>query len=197
MRLTGALVVFEPASIKDEVQFKKAIQQAHIVKYANDRIDSVDEFVSSSPVLLIETLGGDGLKFKYIKEEQRKGEWVMLPAFKVEVFRDAAGSGDWCTAGLMHRLGQYGGSRFFDYNDGDIAAALQYGQALSALNCSFIGARGGMYVLEREVLEEYAYTILEQNVSPEDFSAPDSDDIRNVIRAFCPSCGDEALETMK
>lgn len=107
--------------------------------------------------------------------------WLTLPAFEVEVFKDAAGSGDWCTAGFIYHIGQNGSAGLLNCNDDAIAAALQYGQALGALNCSFEGARGGMYALERKVLDEYASSILEQHVSHKAFSASDADDIRNVI----------------
>ena len=59
---------------------------------------------------------------------------------------DAAGSGDWLSAGLIHRM--FGGSSAIPARHG-IESALRFGSALAAANCSFVGARGMMYSMAR------------------------------------------------
>src|ERR1035441_567329 len=59
---------------------------------------------------------------------------------------DAAGSGDWCTAGILDKLGKSGLRGLRTINRNMLNSALAYGQALAAWNCRFEGARGGMYV---------------------------------------------------
>lgn len=60
-RSNGALVVFEPSGIKDDRLFAECLKTAHVVKYANDRIEGVHDIVAKAKVPVeIETLGAKG-----------------------------------------------------------------------------------------------------------------------------------------
>lgn len=145
-RAKGGLVVFEPSGIKDERLFTECLRTAHVVKYANDRIDGIHDAVAKTKVSIeIETLGAKGLRLR-VRTNGRVGPWKDLPAFSALELRDAAGSGDWTTAGLIHGLMASGVSVEKVVADANaVVLAIRHGQALAALNCSFDGARGLMY----------------------------------------------------
>jgi fructokinase len=146
-RETGALIVFEPSSIGDERQFQKAVDLCHVLKYSHHRFAPLRDLASAqSPRVVVETLAEDGLRVRW------RGQWCALPAFQVPRFRDAAGSGDWCSAGLIHFLGTQGSAVFDTLQKPRLLAALRFGQALAAINCGFEGARGAMFALSRKQL---------------------------------------------
>ncbi|OYY04757.1 MAG: hypothetical protein B7X86_07490 [Sphingobacteriales bacterium 17-39-43] len=144
----GAIIIFEPSSAKDERGFDECLQIADVIKFSNDRISTYDELYPAGQVALeIQTLGTEGLKFR------RKGSpaWTSLHGYSIENVVDSAGAGDWCTAGLIMNL--FRNNRAIENIETiEIAAALQFGQALSALNCTFEGARGLMYNIARSEL---------------------------------------------
>lgn len=166
-RATGALVVFEPSGIKDERLFAECLKAAHVVKYANDRIEGVHDVVAKAKVPVeIETLGAKGLRLR-VRANGRAGAWKDLPAFSAPELRDAAGAGDWTTAGLIHGLMSKRASANEAVADVDaVVLATQQGQALAALNCGFEGARGLMYVADAESVLELAAAIVNGKKEP-------------------------------
>lgn len=166
-RANGALVVFEPSGIKDERLFAECLKAAHIVKYANDRIEGVHDVVAKVGVPVeIETLGAKGLRLR-LHTNGGAGEWKELPAFSVPELRDAAGAGDWTTAGLIHSLMRKGISADMAVADSDaVVLATQHGQALAALNCGFEGARGLMYVVDAKRVLDLAAAIVKGTKEP-------------------------------
>lgn len=160
-RARGALVVFEPSGVKDERMFAECLMASHIVKYSNERIEGVHEFVAKSRVSAeMETLGAGGLRLR-VRVNGRMGAWTELPAFSAPELLDAAGSGDWCTAGMVQCLLE-GGAPVDDLlADVDtVVAATRHGQALAALNCGFEGARGLMYAADAKRVLELARAIV-------------------------------------
>ncbi len=166
-RANGALVVFEPSGIKDERLFAECLKAAHVVKYANDRIEGVHDVVAKAKVPVeIETLGAKGLRLR-VRTNSRVGAWKDLPAFSAPELRDAAGAGDWTTAGLIHALMRKGGSPDAAVADVDtVVLATQQGQALAALNCGFEGARGLMYVADAKRVLELSAAIVQGTKEP-------------------------------
>ncbi len=166
-RARGALVVFEPSGIKDERLFTECLKAAHLVKYANDRLENVHEIVAKAKVPVeIETLGAKGLRLR-VRANGRAGAWKDLPAFSTPELRDAAGAGDWTTAGIIHGL--MGRRASADEAVADVNAvvlATQQGQALAALNCGFEGARGLMYVADSKRVLELATAIAKGTKEP-------------------------------
>jgi fructokinase len=142
----GALVIFEPSGIKDERLFTECLRASHVVKYSNERIEGVHGLVDAAKVPVeIETLGTSGLRLRS-RDKGRAGSWVDLPAFSASSLVDAAGSGDWCTAGFLQYLFSNGSQGVDIISSADaVVAAVQFGQALATLNCGFEGARGLMY----------------------------------------------------
>lgn len=147
-RIRGALVVFEPSGIRDQRMFADCLKVSHIVKYSNERIEGIHELVAKAKVPVeIETLGARGLRLR-VRTNGRPGTSKELAAYPAPEFLDAAGSGDWCTAGLVQWLLRDGTSVDELVGDVDaVVAAARHGQALAALNCGFEGARGLMYAV--------------------------------------------------
>jgi fructokinase len=181
----GALVVFEPNYAGRETLFPEALASAHVLKYARDKLPHLGKQYSlDGPLLLIETLGAEGLR--YLDRRGPKAEWEYLPAFAVDVVRDAGGSGDWCTAGFVHLLGQRGLQGFRAASGQDVREALRFGQALASWGCRFEGARGGVYRGDRAGFAAAVRAILagESPVAP-----ADEEPTFALAGKFCPRCG--------
>lgn len=156
-RAEGALVVFEPSGIKDLGLFEECLRAAHVTKYAHDRLRDIHDVVENAEVPVeIETLGAKGLRLR-VRNEGQQGPWQVLPAFPTPSLRDAAGSGDWCTAGLIEgllsRRGSWGRQLT---NTRAVVQAARLGQAFATINCGFDGARGLMYATDAESAVELA-----------------------------------------
>lgn len=166
-RSKGALVVFEPSGIKDERLFAECLKVAHVVKYANDRIEDVHEVVAKAKVPVeVETLGAKGLRIR-VRASGRAGSWKELPAFSAPDLRDAAGAGDWTTAGLIHTLMRTRASADDAVSNADVVVqAAKQGQALAALNCGFDGARGLMYVADARRVLDFSAAIVKGTKEP-------------------------------
>ena len=152
----GAVVVFEPSGRADGRLVAEAISLAHVVKYAHGRsVDicrSIDS--ASAPLLEVHTLGERGLKYRHrLGRGNRVSKWMYQKPFRVPRLADACGSGDWCTAGLIAMTSVGGQKGVRRLGARGVRAALLYGQALAAWNCSFEGARGGMYAVDRTAFE--------------------------------------------
>ena len=153
-RNRGALVVFEPSSADADAKFQRAVDTCHVLKYSQERLGHLPDLpYTASPALIVETCGEVGLRYRW------QGRWSQLDAFPVEDTVDAAGSGDWCTATLIHRIGRTGAEPFNCSTGSTIEAALQDGQAAAAINCGFHGARGAMHVLTLADLNERLSTL--------------------------------------
>jgi fructokinase len=197
-RANGALVVFEPSGIKDERLFAECLKAAHVVKYANDRIEGVHDIVAKAKVPVeIETLGAKGLRLR-VRAHGRAGAWNELPAFSAPALRDAAGAGDWTTAGIIHSLMSNRAAADAAVADVDaVVLATQQGQALAALNCGFEGARGLMYVADAKRVIELAAAIVKGTKEP---SVAEVQSKRRVNgnsnnRACLTCCGARALHS--
>lgn len=166
-RATGALVVFEPSGIRDERLFGECLKTAHVAKYANDRIEGIHDIVAKAKVPIeIETLGAEGLRLR-VRTNGRVGAWKDLSAFSAPELRDAAGSGDWTTAGLIHGLMAKGSSGDDAVNNPDaVVLATRTGQALAALNCGFEGARGLMYAADAKSVLDFAAAVVRGTKEP-------------------------------
>ncbi len=138
----GALVMFEPSSFSDEKGFREAVELAHVLKFSRDRMGHVKDFANTPyPDVVIETLGGEGLRIRW------KDHWSEFEAFKAPRFIDAAGAGDWCSAGFLHMIGQKRSQGLVHASKDSVERAVRLGQALSAIACGYEGARGLMDTL--------------------------------------------------
>ena len=153
----GALIVLEPTSLREKRLFEECIDIVHILKYSNDRVKNYSELYTLGKANIeIETKGNEGLSYRFKNEEK----WHNLKAFNIDNVIDSGGAGDWCTAGIVHKLGKQGGAGFAKKNKKDINEALKIGQALGAVNCLFDGARGVMYELDKKTVFRLANNLL-------------------------------------
>ena len=152
---SGALVVFEPSGRSDPRLFAEALELAHVVKYADQRLSDAGGTMRSETATLLEiqTLGARGLRFRH-KLGGTPSTWHELPAVDAKDVLDTCGAGDWCTAGLLSRVASDGRAGFAEMSLDALAEALVYGQSLAAWNCEFEGARGAMYASAERLLGE-------------------------------------------
>ena len=162
----GSIVVFEPSAASDPALLAEALEISHIVKIASDRQSGNEEILESKlPLLLIETLGGDGLRFKH-RSSKGTGRWQKLPAMKGGTVLDTAGAGDWCTSGIISQLGSLGVCGLKSASVLQIRSSIEYGQALAAWSCCYNGARGGMYEMPKSKVLKTVHQILEGDATP-------------------------------
>ena len=143
----GTLVFFEPSTVGGDARlFQRMLAHTHVLKYSAERARKFRSLLSTSsgPLLEIETLGAEGLRYRSRFAHQGALTWVFRPAVPAPAVRDAAGAGDWCSVGIIDRLARRGLAGLRNASSVEIAGALDYGQALASWNCQFIGARGGM-----------------------------------------------------
>lgn len=142
-RNRGALIYFEPSGLGRPAEFAKALEVAHVIKYSQDRMHGVPTALRSlkGQRLEIETQGVKGLRFRWLGDGLAK-PWRTQSAFKVRTLRDSAGAGDWCTAGFLYQLDWKKGRAFHELGEEEVGSALMFGQAVAALNCQHVGARG-------------------------------------------------------
>lgn len=137
---SGAVVVFEPSSVGDNVSlFARAVRASTIVKYSDDRLENLDDFDLGGVQIEIQTRGAKGLQFR---KPSLSDEWVHLGAYALPYVHDTSGAGDWCTAGMLYEL--FNGAKHHAHSPShdQMLEALTFGQALSTLNCMTEGARG-------------------------------------------------------
>lgn len=129
----GGIVMFEPNGPGRRHLTAEAIALADILKVSEDRITSLGSLLQTTPQAQVQvrTRGPHGLEFRI-----GRGSWHRRRARRVRVM-DSAGAGDWVTAGLLAHLIENPHLNFRNISDG-----LGLGQALAALSCTFLGARG-------------------------------------------------------
>ena len=163
----GALVVFEPPRLSDDKNFKKCMEIADIVKHCYDLKSNSNSLNLRIP-LEIQTMGEKGLRYRANVLGQTK--WSELPALPVDKLVDAAGSGDWLTAGLIHMLRNH--KLLEQVTEKKLEYALNFGQTLASLNCNYIGARGIMYNMSKSKLFSLAEKILKNREKPFSINLP-------------------------
>lgn len=182
----GAVVVFEPSSKAPERYMSEALTLAHVVKYADERLDGIPGIMADGSATLVEvqTRGGRGLRYRH-RFDRRVSDWSYLEAVSAPRVVDTCGAGDWCTAGLIAKTASGGLKSLRHAGAYGSRTALRYGQALASWNCSFEGARGGMYSVSRKEMERHVDGLLRG----------DPDDIKDTPLSnhwtrsvTCPAC---------
>ena len=182
----GALVVFEPSNKSTHKLMAEALALAHVVKYADHRLAGVDGVMASDSTVLLEvqTLGDQGLRYRH-RLGRDVSRWMHLEGVPAPRLADTCGAGDWCTAGLIAKTAVGGRKGFRRASALGVRSALRYGQALAAWNCSFEGARGGMYAISQQEFERQITSLLDGR----------SDDIKSAPvgsvptqEVTCPAC---------
>jgi fructokinase len=163
----GALIVFEPSGVGDPKLFKQAMSLIHVLKYSTDRIGtSIGPYNRQGVLLEIETLGDKGLRYRSRIRSASANLWRSLPGHRVKCLKDAAGSGDWLTACLIHRLGASGLVGFRSVRQAALKDTLQFAQAAASWNCEYEAPRGGQYVVDSKLFLEQVHRILAGNQPP-------------------------------
>jgi fructokinase len=211
------VVVFEPSAVGDPELFREAWSLAHVVKYSHERLRDIADLElkrteregallevetrgwvmpvvqgigteREGALLEVETLGPDGLRYRSRLLKARTSAWRGVAAFQPEPLKDAAGSGDRCTAGLLHRLTRGGLRGLRATNAVKLRDALRYGQALASWNCGFDGARGGMYQVTKQTFGHQVEKILEGGLGASTLSGSEVAVAAKLLGCFCPSC---------
>ncbi|KAA9041005.1 hypothetical protein FW778_02910 [Ginsengibacter hankyongi] len=152
LKSKGAVIYFEPSSYRDIKQFEKFLAIADIVKFSHERIPDYKERYNLIRCFLeIETFGDQGLAYR-TKKSSEPNHWKSIKGFSLNNIQDAAGAGDWCTSGIISYLCSAGQTGLLNAEIDLIERALEFGQALGALNCLYDGARGLMYYYEYKSL---------------------------------------------
>lgn len=142
----GTVVFFEPQKHADGYNFAECVRVSDVVKHCLERPLNLGKI--KIPPLEIQTMGGRGLRYR--TQAQGSTSWKALPAFPTHRLVDAAGSGDWLSAGLIHQMFRQGPRPI--PARGKIESALRFGAALASINCNFAGARGTMYRISKQDL---------------------------------------------
>lgn len=140
----GGLVVFEPSMPGNSPRFRRLLELAHLVKFSASRLDPASDLLHGSAGTHVYTDGVDGAYWR-----QSGGSWNYVPPYAVDVI-DAGGAGDWTTAALLDALPSLVPD---DVEGSDLTEPLRYAQAVAALSCQVLGARGLASECERETLE--------------------------------------------
>lgn len=133
----GAIIYFEPSSIKDRALLLRALRVVDILKFSHDRITPEDLRASVRPsTICIATFGSAGL------EVRQNGVVRWCDADKAEVVRDTCGSGDMVSVGVIDWLVRDHLEHSRQLQMDAVISGVRAGQRLAAANCEFIGARG-------------------------------------------------------
>ncbi|SRR5579883_3520425 len=191
----GAAVVFEPSFVGHPGLFREAWEVSDVVKFSHERLQDLPRECESigGTRLVIETLGREGLRYRSDLPGSATRGWRRSEAFTAEDIKDTAGAGDWCTAGIIHTLLAGGATALSRATGPQLREAIRYGQALAAWTCSFEGARGGMYCVERSAFELQVGRILEGGGEGDGLPEPSPTTPRAPEPCLCPEC--EKAET--
>lgn len=185
----GAVVFFEPSGFGEPRLFREALRLAHILKYSNERVRSFHSMGNGGgPLLEIETLGAEGLRYRSRIAGVRTEGWEHLEAYQVAELKDAGGAGDWCTAGIIHALAQKGLRGLVKARRRQVEGALRFGQALAAWNCGYEGARGGMYSVDKRTFRRHVQSIVSQDGSKVSQREVPNAGVRQTFECICPAC---------
>lgn len=156
----NAIIFFEPPKFLGDHVFHECLKIADIVKHCYNQSLETENSGVKIP-LEIQTKGEDGLRYKarFLKQKT----WQQMNAFPVTNLVDAAGSGDWLTAGIIQFIGQ---NTLKTPSQKKLEYALRFGQALASLNCNFVGARGIMYNLTKSRVFSLVEKTIATNESP-------------------------------
>jgi sugar/nucleoside kinase (ribokinase family) len=169
------LVLFEPGHLPTQNNVVgKLMAHVDILKYSQDlkwKENGFDEmFVKNSRLkLLVETRGAEGVK---VVLPQRNREMRLSTTYKIRDMRilDSSGAGDAFTAGLLLNLGT-DSLRYVDELDNErLEEAMNYGQAMGALACRFLGSKGLLYARSKVEIRKAVESITKLRKLPTGFA---------------------------
>ncbi len=207
-RQSGALVFFEPSSIKNLGNIQQAVSICHVLKYTSDNIKGpsgyeknkkIMQFVDSYKTpLVIHTHGEHGLSYRIGAGK----DWYHMDSYTPSELNDTCGAGDWTTIGFIYDL-----HKEISHNTGKlieainsidlVTKALNFAQILSSLSCMFVGARGLSDSVEKEIILQLVMSQINRTVnsinqiegnSIEKFKGYFENEGRENRNRFCPIC---------
>jgi sugar/nucleoside kinase (ribokinase family) len=188
-RSQGTLIVFEPTGVGDARLFLETLELTNVLKYSHERMRKIREIHEvSTPLLEIETLGKEGLRYRSRLIQFPDRSWHRLESFPVARLEDAAGAGDWCTAALLHGIGSRAVVGLSELTEEEWRELLCYAQALSAWNCGFKGARGGMYLQTPAQIKQQLFEILSGAVPRLEKLIEPGLEVHKLFQELCPQC---------
>lgn len=181
LKKQGAIIVFEPPKfLPDDKTFLKCIKITDILKHCYDQISDTEQSNIHIP-LEIQTKGKEGLQYKAKFLMQKN--WKKLSAIPTDNLTDAAGSGDWLTAGFIHIMRSH--KSLEQVTEQKLEYALNFGQTLASLNCNYVGARGIMYNMSKLELFSFVDRILTNKKNTFQINLP----VRNLkITSIAKKC---------
>ena len=133
---TRSVIVFEPSVPANAELLRRAAAVAHVIKHSDDRsVGGLDDLQlrPRKGQIRIVTHGAEGLELRIGQARGRRFQALATLAV------DTGGAGDWTTSGFLARAAA---NRRVERDR--VEEALRYGQALAAVNCATVGARGLM-----------------------------------------------------
>lgn len=149
----GCIVVFEPSVPANAALLGRAAAVAHVIKHSDDRsVGGLDDLhvQPRQGQLRIVTHGAEGLELRVGTARGRR-----FPALATLAV-DTGGAGDWTTAGFLTSAVSQG-----KLDRTRLDNALRFGQALAAVNCAVVGARGLM-AMTRASARRRAHRVLSE-----------------------------------
>ncbi|MCC6425181.1 MAG: hypothetical protein IT435_00025 [Phycisphaerales bacterium] len=185
VRASGGLVFFEPAGLGEPRLFERCARESTVLKFSHEhRQKFASSLARVAAPVEIETLGPVGLRLR-TSRGGKKGQWRHLPAYEVPAFKDAAGAGDACTAGILICLHAAATQRRWSLSLDVLTQAAKFGQALASLNCRYLGARG----LMRAATSTFAAALAQQLVEKRSVTMNPEQDPLQDDTAETLSCG--------
>ena len=175
--------VYEPNSFRMYENLLNGCKVADIIKFSEERIPDkicqclLKDLKTSRTKLVIVSLGRKGVKFS-CKKGECWGAWQYLPGIECKKVVDAAGAGDWLTAGFLYKLILEFPHQQEVVND-MVNEKLQFAQRLAAAACNYIGAQG--------ILTDPTGVALLNSIT--NLSLEEIEDSEFYERLQCPECG--------
>lgn len=139
---------YEPNSCRMYKNILQGAQTASILKFSQDRIpDTIADKLlydlqESKVQLLIVSMGEKGLRFALRKKGRGLGEWIYVPARRIDLVVDSSGAGDWLTAVFLYSFLKKYPFYTEELDVGEIKKILGTAQSVAGMKCSYIGAQG-------------------------------------------------------
>lgn len=143
LRTLGTTVWFEPAAVRTKADLE-CVALSDIVKFSGEQIPDTSFTEGLRDKLFIQTLGKDGLRYKF-----RDGEWKTLPPVPNDHAVDWEGAGDWTSAAFIDDLAE-SGVKFADLDEDTVRRGLCNAQRCASQSVSYMGPKGGIRALYPE-----------------------------------------------
>ena len=147
----GLLVMFEPPSIPRTAIAENAAAFSDIVKISLKPSQSPGQWHPAQDTrtrFIVETLGAQGVSMRSRMTQgwSAPRKWPTVPQ---DVIRDAAGAGDWLSAGILYSLLE----KEDTITTGALERSIEYGMRLSAISLAFDGPQGALKALGAKTIK--------------------------------------------